>query len=162
MSTEGCGISTSSSAVTSSSAFMDTGTNTDVIFPESTLTLSHSSMSSSFMENRNENLKNVSCSTQKVMSTDSESNTKQDDIHCISSTSTSSRPSKVSQGSTTELGLENLRWEEELSDEEEEKERIEKYKENRRKRYEKALLERKTKLALGRTKDRILYSSAAT
>ena len=161
MSTEGCGISTSSSAVTSSSAFMDTGTNTDVIFPESTLTLSHSSMSSSF-ENRNENLKNVSCSTQKVMSADSESNTKQDDIHCISSTSTCTRPSKVSQDSTTELGLENLRWEEELSDEEEEKERIEKYKENRRKRYEKALLERKTKLVLGHTKGRILYSSAAT
>lgn len=42
----------------------------------------------------------------------------------------------------------SLRWDHECSDEEKEKERIEIYKENRRKRYENALLEKKAALSL--------------
>ena len=60
---------------------------------------------------------------------------------------------------SAKLGLENLRWEDELSDEEMEKERIEKYKENRRRRYERALVEQKTKLALRCPKSRVVFCS---
>ncbi len=61
---------------------------------------------------------------------------------------------------SVELGLENLRWEDELSDEEKEMERIEKYKENRRKRYEKSLLEQKAKLPLRHAEGKLLYCSS--
>lgn len=55
-----------------------------------------------------------------------------------------------------DLALESLRWEHEYSDEEKEKERIEVYKENRRKRYENALAERKAQLQL-QTSNRVKY-----
>ena len=55
--------------------------------------------------------------------------------------------STVYQDSQTELAVETLRWEEELSDEEKEKERIEIYKKNRRQRYMNALMEEKAKCA---------------
>ena len=42
--------------------------------------------------------------------------------------------------------MESLRWEKQCSDEEKEKERIELYKANRRKRYENALEERRTSM----------------
>ena len=47
----------------------------------------------------------------------------------------------------TSVHVESLRWENQCSDEDEEKQRIEVYKENRRKRYEKALEERKARLS---------------
>ena len=55
-----------------------------------------------------------------------------------------------------DLALESLRWEHEYSDEEREKARIESYKENRRKRYENALAQRKAQLQLQST-NRVKY-----
>ena len=55
-----------------------------------------------------------------------------------------------------DIALESLRWEHEYSDEEKEKERIEVYKENRRKRYESALAERRAQLQLQAT-NRVKY-----
>ena len=55
-----------------------------------------------------------------------------------------------------DLALESLRWEQEYSDEEKEKERIEIYKENRRKRYENALAKKKAQLQL-QTSNRVKY-----
>lgn len=53
--------------------------------------------------------------------------------------------------------VESLRWEHQCSDEEEEKQRIEVYKENRRKRYEKALEERKARLSLCTPTSKVNY-----
>lgn len=67
---------------------------------------------------------------------------------------------KPASGSSTDSSvepvLESLRWERECSDEEKEKERIEIYKENRRKRYENALAERKAQLSL-HTSNKVRY-----
>ena len=52
----------------------------------------------------------------------------------------------VSKDASVSSMLESLRWEQECSDEEKEKERIKEYKANRRKRYENALEERKTQI----------------
>ncbi len=57
---------------------------------------------------------------------------------------------------SVDLALESLRWEQEYSDEEKEKERIEIYKENRRKRYENALDERRAQLQL-QASNRVKY-----
>lgn len=51
----------------------------------------------------------------------------------------------------TSVPVESLRWEHQCSDEEEERQRIEVYKENRRKRYENALEQRKAQLSLHTT-----------
>lgn len=67
-----------------------------------------------------------------------------------------STDAKVCKAGSVDLTLESLRWEQECSDEEKEKERIEIYKENRRRRYENALEERKAQLSL-RTTDRVKY-----
>ena len=55
--------------------------------------------------------------------------------------------------------LESLRWDQEYSDEEKEKERIELYKENRRKRYENALAEKKAQLSFCAAKKYYFSSS---
>lgn len=57
---------------------------------------------------------------------------------------------------SVDQALESLRWEQECSDEEKERERIEVYKENRRKRYENALAEKKAQLSL-HTSNRVKY-----
>jgi hypothetical protein len=53
--------------------------------------------------------------------------------------------------------VESLRWEGQCSDEEEERQRIEVYKDNRRKRYEKALEERKARLSLCTSTSKVNY-----
>lgn len=69
---------------------------------------------------------------------------------------------RVSEGSgceekDTPVHVESLRWDRRCSDEGEEKHRIEIYKENRRKRYEKALEERKARLSLCTTNNKVKY-----
>ena len=74
---------------------------------------------------------------------------------CLSSSS--SCTAERDCGDVTEcLSRESLRWEDKCSDAEKEKERLELYKENRRKRYEKALEERKAHLSL-QTTNRVKY-----
>ena len=53
--------------------------------------------------------------------------------------------------------LESLRWEGQCSDEEKERERIEVYKENRRKRYENALAEKKAQLSSQQASSKVRY-----
>lgn len=71
---------------------------------------------------------------------------------CSTSTTTSqsSRKTEREMVNTADVSvpsmLESLRWDQEYSDEERERERIEVYKSNRRKRYEKALEERRTQV----------------
>lgn len=57
----------------------------------------------------------------------------------------------ISRDCAMEVVPESLRWDRECSDEETERKRIEIYKENRRKRYENALAERKAQLSLRAT-----------
>ena len=61
--------------------------------------------------------------------------------------SSSSEQCKIATDASDCSELESLRWERECSDEEKERERIEQYKVNRRKRYESALEERRTNTA---------------
>ena len=56
------------------------------------------------------------------------------------------REGGMSEDSSVSAMPESLRWERECSDEEREKERVKQYKANRRKRYENALEERKTRV----------------
>ena len=57
---------------------------------------------------------------------------------------------------------ETLRWEGTLSDEEEESARIERYKENRRKRYQEALIQKKEHLSRNTSRKQLYYTSPAT
>jgi len=163
MSIESYTKSTSSSGGTTPYITTANGIIHDNTLSESPLTLSHSSISSSQAESRNSSLRDLSGSNQEVLTGRGvKSVVKQDITHQLSSSLVSMKFTGKFPDSSSDLGLENLRWEDELSDEEMERERIEKYKENRRKRYEKALLEQKTKLALSYPKGRVLYCSAAS
>ena len=61
------------------------------------------------------------------------------------------KESLVDKKALDDAALQSLRWEGQCSDEEKEKERIEIYKENRRKRYENALEEKRAQLSLHTT-----------
>lgn len=93
-----------------------------------------------------------SASTLGVAETKSSS---QDGHECLSSSSSCTAERDCGDDSES-LSRESLRWEDKCSDVEKEKERIEIYKENRRKRYEKALEERKAHLSL-QTTNRVKY-----
>ena len=72
--------------------------------------------------------------------------------NCSNLTVSSYNSTSVSASSGTKEHIlpslvESLRWEDECSDEEQERGRIETYKENRRKRYENALQERRAQIA---------------
>ena len=64
------------------------------------------------------------------------------------STSSCCKGTSALDKKTSEVSLESLRWENPCLDEEKEKERIEIYKVNRRKRYENAMEEKKAQLSL--------------
>ena len=69
-----------------------------------------------------------------------------DCVQCSVHEAQGGRREGVSKDASVSSMLESLRWEQECSDEEKEKERIKEYKANRRKRYENALEERKTQI----------------
>ena len=78
------------------------------------------------------------------------SGTASSSTYASTSASSSSEQCKVTTDASTCSVLESLRWEKECSDEEKERERIEQYKANRRKRYENALEERRTNTVAAR------------
>lgn len=87
------------------------------------------------------------CDADKVYTT-----TRNTDVEFIEKTATHLDYKKnTTQQEPAKVKVESLRWDQELSDEEKEKERIEIYKENRRKRYENALAEKKAQLPLTAT-----------